>query len=89
MSKRGDDWREFAEKVADHVENYTVPQYGGKGEDQVTEWTLEDCALTIKRYVARIGKNARQGEQERDFLKIAHYAQLAALKFAERGGEHA
>lgn len=83
MSQRGEDWKAFAEQVLSHVEDYTVPQYGDKGEDQVTEWGLEDFTTTIKRYAARIGKNARPGEQERDFLKIAHYAQLAALKYSE------
>jgi hypothetical protein len=78
MSNRGEDWQKFSAEVLDHIENYTVPQYGDKPDDQVSEWTADDFATTLRRYCARIGKNMREGEQDRDFLKIAHYAQMAA-----------
>lgn len=81
LSNRTRMWIDFARKVADHVECYTIPQYGDYPEDQLTEWTLEDIKTTIKRYANRIGTNARGPEdQELDMLKIAHYASVAYLK---------
>lgn len=83
LSQRGKAWLEFSARVLNHIENYTVPQYGDKGEDQVTEYSPEECALQIKKYISRYGKNARQGQQELDLLKIAHYAQLTLEKLEE------
>ena len=77
ISLRGQDWLKFSNKVLHHIENYTVPQYGDKGEDQVTDYTSEDCVKQISRYVARHGKNQREGQTELDMFKIAHYNQLA------------
>jgi hypothetical protein len=80
-SKRGDEWIAFARKVFDHVEVYTVPQYGDAGQDQVTEWTPQQCVDAIKKYCARFGNNVRGPEDQlRDLLKIAHYACLAHSK---------
>jgi len=78
------EWSIFAHKVASHIVNYTVPQYGDKGSDQADDFTVEDCAQHIKRYANRVGKNSRgHAEQLRDFLKIAHYAQMAHDKYLE------
>jgi len=78
MSKRFNMWQDFAKEVGDHVETYTVPQYGDYPKDQLTEWTLADLATTIKRYANRMGNNARGHEEDaRDMLKIAHYASVA------------
>lgn len=76
-SKRGKDWIEFAELVLKHVDEYTVPQYGDEGSDIATNYTPDDALRSAAKYVARYGKNARAGEQVRDFIKIAHYAQIA------------
>ncbi len=76
MSIRGDEWMKFAEMVHNHIEHYTVPQYGDKGEDQCTTWTAEDCMLAIRKYAGRYGNNQREGQQTLDFLKAAHYAQM-------------
>ena len=84
MSNRYQMWEDFAKIVGDHVETYTVPQYGDYPADQLTEWTLEDLATTIKRYSNRLGKNARGKEEDiRDMLKIAHYACTAYHKMAD------
>lgn len=37
-AQRTKDWNEFAAKVADHIENYTVPQYGDAPNDNVEAW---------------------------------------------------
>jgi NTP pyrophosphatase (non-canonical NTP hydrolase) len=79
-SKRGFNWILFAEAVLKHVEEYTVPQYGDLGEDQVTDYTAEDCMKQVDRYRARFGKNARPGQDKLDLLKMAHYISLAAEK---------
>lgn len=79
MSKRGDDWKEFAEEVHQHIEGYTVPQYGDKGDDQLTDFTVADCALQVKKYMNRAGRNSRPGQDRLDMLKAAHYCQVAAM----------
>lgn len=80
MSRRGDDWRAFAEQVYNHIENYTVPQYGDKGEDQATEYGSAEHVLQAKRYLARYGKNSRPGQELLDLIKTAHYCQMAAME---------
>jgi len=80
LSKRGEQWQEFSAKVLDHIENYTVPQYGDAPDDQAEGWTFDQCMESIQRYKNRAGSNARPGEEGRDLLKIAHYACLASGK---------
>ena len=80
ISERGWEWDQFQEIVFDHVEKYTVPQYGDKGEDNVTDWTAEQCVKQIGKYEKRFGKNQREGQDKLDILKIAHYACLAYMK---------
>lgn len=82
-SKRGQDFLKFTEKVITHIENYTVPQYGDKGEDQVTGYTADDCVKQAQKYLSRFGRNAREGQQKLDFIKAAHYCQLAHDKYIE------
>lgn len=77
VSKRGQAWLKFASKVLQHIEEYTVPQYGDEGEDIATDYKVEDSLNGAKKYIARFGRNARDGEQFRDFLKAAHYIQMA------------
>jgi len=80
---RTKEWLEFAVKVADHIENYTIPQYQDKPNDQVENWSIEECFKAVKKYMARYGTNAREGQTELDFLKEAHFIQLAASKHEE------
>lgn len=80
LSKRGSEWREFSAMVLHHVENYTVAQYGDAGDDQVTNYTAEDCVKAIGKYASRFGTNQREGQDTLDLLKIAHYACLALSK---------
>jgi len=83
MSVRGNNWKDFSDLVHVHVEGYTVPQYGDKGADQVTDYTAGECLKQAQKYISRYGRNARPGQQELDFLKAAHYIQLAAEKHQE------
>lgn len=83
-AQRTKDWNEFATKVADHIENYTVPQYGDAPNDNVEAWSAQDCRTQIKKYAARFGNNQRAGQEELDLMKIAHYAQLAHDKLKQQ-----
>jgi hypothetical protein len=80
ISRRAAAWRKFAAEVEDHIENYTVPQYGDEGKDQVTEFSAGDCIVQVKKYANRHGRNVRPGQEKLDLIKIAHYTQLAARK---------
>ena len=77
LSQRGEDWIKFGSKVLEHIEVYTVPQYGDAPDDQVEDWSPETCVLAIKKYCARFGSNSRQGQEKLDLIKMAHFAQLA------------
>lgn len=77
ISKRGYDWIDFSSKVVRHIEEYTVPQYGDKGSDNITEWTAEDCFKQVERYLQRRKTNQRAGQTKLDLLKMTHYIQMA------------
>ena len=81
ISKRGEDWLNFSNKVFAHIENYTVPQYGDKGEDQASEWSIEMLIEQTKKYANRYGRNSREGQEIMDFMKACHYLQIAATLF--------
>jgi len=83
LSKRGQDWQEFAAKVLDHIENYTVPQYGDKGEDQASDFKSHDHVVQAKKYLNRYGKNSRPGQEVLDLVKTAHYSQMAAMELTK------
>lgn len=83
-AKRTKDWNEFATKVADHIENYTVPQYGDAPNDNVEAWSAQDCIAQVQKYAARFGTNQRVGQEQLDLMKIAHYAQLANAKLEQK-----
>jgi hypothetical protein len=86
-TKRGADWRSFASEVLNHIESYTINQYGDKENDIASSYNAEDCIKHIQRYVTRFGKNARPGQDRLDLLKIAHYAQMAATILDSNGSE--
>ncbi len=87
MTERMDrvgEWDQFSAMVREHIIDYTIPQYGNAPDDQVGAWTAKDCIQSMARYFNRYGRNARgDAEQERDFLKLAHYACLALFRFRE------
>jgi hypothetical protein len=77
MSLRSKDWHDFSDLVHNHIEEYTIPQYGDKGDDLADDYTPEECIKYIQKYVKRHGSNVREGQTTLDLIKIAHYAQLA------------
>ena len=82
-SRRGEQWKAFAEAVANHIETYTVPQYGDEGEDIITEQDARYCVDHAKRYLARFGRSARPDNELLDLKKAAHYLQMAHDKLAK------
>ena len=75
---RVEQWRAFSKLVEEHITDYTLRQYGNsEGNEQVDNFTVEDCWENINRYYNR-RKSAVRGEKERlrDPLKVAHYAQF-------------
>ncbi len=87
MSKRGENWSGFADRVRDHIDNYTVAQYGDEGEDLATHYTAEDCIKQAKKYLERFGKNARPGQERRDMMKAVHYIQMADERMQDAAGQ--
>ncbi len=79
-SNRGKEWQAFSDIVLNHIENYTVPQYGDFPQDPASDFTIEQLTGNIKKYIARFGKNQRAGQDQLDLLKIAHYACIAYSK---------
>ena len=78
-------WKKFSKQVEAHILEYTLPQYGNQeGDEQVDEFTAEDCWKNIDRYKNR-RKSCTRGEVEqlRDVIKIAHYAQFIFDKMCE------
>jgi len=86
-SLRAAEWQNFATRVFNHIESYTVPQYGDKGSDQCSEFNESDFITQMKKYLNRYGKNSREGQQRLDLLKIAHYAGMLYTKLGEKEQE--
>lgn len=75
MSNRLERWKDFNEMVEEHIEVYTVPQYGDYPEDQMSDFSQEEIVMNMKRYLNRVDSNQRGAEDGlRDCLKLAHYA---------------
>lgn len=87
LSQKGEQWKEFSDRVLDHVENYAVPQYGDTGNDQIDEWPIESCQLAIQKYIKRSKSNMRAGQDKLDILKIAHFACLIYNKMEKEDEE--
>lgn len=89
-SLRGQEWLEFARDVMEHIENYTVPQYGDMPNDQMTSASIDDIKHDMTRYINRMGSNARGAtEALRDMLKLAHYACIAHAKLGAQDAQNA
>lgn len=68
--------------VLEHIEHYTVPQYGDAPNDQAETWTSQDCSKAIVKYLNRFNTNQRGiEERKRDILKMAHYLQMYFSKY--------
>ena len=76
-SNKSIDFMNFTYQIVEHIDNYTVPQYGDGPNDESASYTLDFIRDQIKKYLARYTSGVRgPKEQLRDDLKIAHYAQM-------------
>ena len=86
MFNRSLEWAKFAVLVLQHIEEYTIPQYGDAPDDQESSFTEHDIAAHLRRYVNRLESNARGPEEaQRDLLKIAHYCAMLYFKGEKAG----
>jgi hypothetical protein len=82
MSKRERQFMEFGGLVCEHIDKYTIAQYGDIGADPCTDYTKADFDTIINKYVTRQrnGGGARGlYEDMRDYIKIAHYAAMCYM----------
>lgn len=87
MSEKGKEWGAFSALVAEHIEEYAVPQYGDKPHDELEKFTEHDIAMNLWRYVKRIETGQRGPvEAQRDLIKIAHYCAVLYFKREKNAG---
>jgi hypothetical protein len=86
---RNTQWRRFSHQVDLHIDQYTKPQYNNlEGNEQVEEFTVEDCYTNLLRYVNRRRAMTRGPKEKlRDVLKIAHYASFIYDKLKDELNE--
>ena len=82
-TNRGKHWKRFAAAVLDHIESYTVPQYGDSPDDLIETWAPDQCIKALEKYIQRFGKNQRLNQEVLDMLKIAHLAQITYRKLMQ------
>lgn len=70
-------WIAFAKRVTAHIANYVIPQYGDEGEEPAKDYDLRDCIKQAEKYLARVGRGQRPGEERRDLYKSVHWIQKA------------
>jgi hypothetical protein len=76
-TQQSKEWAEFAVSVLQHIEEYTIPQYGDAPDDQASKFTGHDIAVNLQRYVNRLESSRRGFEDaQRDLLKITHYCAM-------------
>lgn len=82
------EWDKFSEQVRRHIVQYTLEQYGNpEGNEQVDEFTVEDCWKNVQRYMNRRNSCTRgEREQMRDVIKVAHYMQFIYQKLKDAKG---
>lgn len=73
MSNRGERFKGVARAVYQHIEKYTVPQYGDYPDDRLTEMDEQDCWQDVQKYLSRRnGKERAPGQHKQDILKMIH-----------------
>jgi hypothetical protein len=81
-SQKGENWLKFSAEVLDHIETYVCKQYGDAtdGNPSGNAWAMDfaECVKNAQKYLVRVGKNARPGQDRLDLLKAVHYIQMAA-----------
>ena len=86
MSKRADRAKKIWELVLEHIEEYTVPQYGDWPYDRLEEMSINDCFRDIMKYMARRDTpevKGREGRRKQDILKMIHLLMEIYMKTEE------
>lgn len=86
LSNRAKQWQRFSDIVLQHIEEYTVPQYGDEPDDQIEDWSAKECVRAIGKRCARHGSNSRDGQELLDIKKMAHESCLAYFKLEKENG---
>lgn len=81
---RGRMWLSFADDVLEHIEDYTVPQYGDAPNDLASTWTEHQMIDNIDKYIRRAKTHVREDCRYTDLLKIAHYSCMIYHKRKEQ-----
>lgn len=82
------EWWNFSDDVEEHIQEYTIPQYGDYPQDQLTTTTNECIVHDMKRYLNRFGKGQRGiKEAMRDMLKVAQYAGVLYNRLQQEQGD--
>ena len=84
---RGENWLKVSQRVLDHIESYTVPQYGDAPNDAIEGWSIEECFKQTERYLSRRNTSMRPKEKALDILKSIHYLSLALEKMEKEPPE--
>lgn len=81
MIGRVEEWDRFSSLVRNHIEKYTIPQYGDVPNDQLSEYRPIDCLQQVSKYIHRHFTNQRGDvEKQRDLFKMAHYICVTFFK---------
>lgn len=79
-TNRGIEWQSFSNDALNHIERYTVPQYGDAPDDMLSNESPEYLMKQVQKYLNRFGKNQREGQELLDLLKMTHCIQIAYTK---------
>ena len=84
-TKRGAQFLAFAKEVKDHVDNYSVDQYGDMPDDMVETWTSTHVIQQMEKYLTRMKRDNGRGDDDNilSCKKIAHYACILESKLRE------
>ncbi len=76
-SNKAKRWKEFADAVQAHIEEYAVGQYLDTENGLIEGWDAHTLMNQIEKYTWRHGSSMRGlKEQKADMLKIAYYASM-------------
>ena len=70
---RGKMWINFSGEVLDHIDAYTIPQYGDFPKDLAATWDEAQVIKEVEKYLHRIKSAMRPDCRYTDLLKMSHY----------------
>ena len=76
-----DAWKEFSKQIETHVKLKAMAYEQENGLDLLSSTGERICQWNILKYAMRVWNNRKK---DRDYFKIAHYAQVAWQKSKNR-----